>query len=331
MVNVLNIDLTGVANGDTLIYNYSKQTLGQIKIPFIDHNNINLPNFIIALTGQSNAEGFETSYDSNNPNDQPHNRIFGWNPTIQQWQIADLRTESLGWSYHTFKVLGSQCSAFHLARRLIEAYPNIRPGIINVGVSGASIAFWTKWKQGDKYYNQSQAKIIDFHNGYKDMFPVPIVSYQGYIFDVHIIQIDNALKQLPVIARKVNILLWDQGESDPELDYLKASLYEVINNYKSTLGNLGYYDSTTFGFIAVSTTGLLYLNNNIKVNDVLQILNEDSDPTTKYVVATDLPLAIMNGTSNILDVYHFNSESQRIIGTCAFKAYRSIFSSQYDS
>ena len=32
MVNVLNIDLTGVANEDTLIYNYSKQTLREINL-----------------------------------------------------------------------------------------------------------------------------------------------------------------------------------------------------------------------------------------------------------------------------------------------------------
>lgn len=247
-------------------------------------------------------------------------------PTLQIWQVADLRTESLGWSYFTFKKLGTQCSAFHLARRLIEAYPNIRPGIINVGVSGASIAFWTKWKSGDKYYDLSQKKIIDFHIGFKNMFPPPIVSYQGYIFDVHIMQIDNALKSLPKITRKVNILLWDQGESDPELDYLKASLYEVIDNYINYLSKLQYYDSKIFGFISVSTTGLLYLNTNIKVNDVLQILNEDSNPFTKYVSATDLPLAILDTKKNIYDIYHFNSESQRTIGTRAFQAYRSIFS-----
>ena len=61
-------------------------------IPFIDHPNKNLPNFIIALTGQSNSQGYRTSYDPNNAKDQPNSRIFGWNPSIEQWQIADLRT-----------------------------------------------------------------------------------------------------------------------------------------------------------------------------------------------------------------------------------------------
>jgi len=77
-MNNVNIDLTGVAHEDTLIWNYSTKKFGQIKIPFTDHDNKNLPNFIIALTGQSNAEGLGTSYDPNNLNDQPNNRIFGW-------------------------------------------------------------------------------------------------------------------------------------------------------------------------------------------------------------------------------------------------------------
>lgn len=324
---MVNFDFTGVANGDTVIWNSATQTFGQIKIPFNDNNNPNLPNFIIALSGQSNAEGYQTLYDPNNLNDQPNNRIFGWNPSLQEWQIADLRTESLGWSYVTFKQLGTQCSAFHFARRLIEAYPNIRPGIINVGVSAASIAFWTNWKPTDPEYALTMKKI-KWYEG-KNTFPFSNVPPQGYIFDVHITQITNALKKLPLISQKVNVLLWDQGESDPELDYLQPSLYQVINRYINTLNNLGYYNSSLFGFIAVSTTGLLYLDYNIKTNDVLQILNEDSNPYTKYIPATDLPVAILAGSTNTLDPYHFNSESQRIIGTRAFQAYRSVFASQY--
>jgi hypothetical protein len=324
----INIDLIGVSNGDTIIWNSSTQKFGQIKIPFYDHDNLNLPNFIIALSGQSNSQGYETLYDPNNPNDQPNSRIFGWNPNLQEWQIADLRTESLGWSYITFKQLGTQCSAFHLAKRLIEAYPNIRPGIINVGVSGASIAFWTNWQSTDIEYDLTMKKI-KWYQG-KDTFPFINVPPQGYIFNVHIEQINSALKKIPPICQNINILLWDQGESDSELDYLKSSLYHVINRYISTLTNLGYYNNKLFGFISVSTTGLLYLNNNIKVNDVLQILNEDSNPYTKFISATDLPVAILAGTTNTIDPYHFNSEAQRIIGTRAFHAYRSMFSSKYD-
>ena len=206
---------------------------------------------------------------------------------------------------------------------MIEAYPNIRPGIIHVGVSGASIAFWTNWKSTDKYYNITQKKLA-WYNG-RNTFPDYKTRAQGYIFDVHIQEITLALKKLPKVSQHVNVICWDQGESDPELDYLQASLLQVINRYQMTLKSLGYYNEKYFGFVAVSTTGQLYLDTNIKVNDVLETLNRDSLPFTKYVIATDLPVAIQAGTTNTLDMYHFNSASQRAIGTRCFQAYRSSF------
>ena len=292
-------------------------------IPFIDHPNKNLPNFIIALTGQSNAEGYTTSYDQNEPKDQPNTRIFGWNPSIEQWQIADLNTESLGWNYVTFKQCGTQCSSFHFARRLVETYPNIRPGIINVGVSGATIAFWTNWKPTDEYYQLSQNKL-NWYNGH-NTFPDFKTRPQGYIFDVHIEQIKLALNYLPSTNKTVNVICYDQGESDPQLDYFSASLLQVINRYKYTLGSLGYYNISMFGFIAVSTTGMLYFNTDIKVNDILKKLNIDSDPLTRYVNATDLPVSILPGTTSTPDIYHFNTYSQRVIGERCFNEYNIIF------
>jgi hypothetical protein len=172
-------------------------------------------------------------------------------------------------------------------------------------------------------------KKIAWYQG-KNTFPLPNVPHQGYIFDVHILQIDLALQKLPSIAKTVNILLWDQGESDTEPTYLMPSLYHVINRYITSLKNLGYYNSSLFGFISVSTTGLFYLDNSTKVNDVLSTLNQDSNQYTKFVSATDLPVSILPGTTDTLDIYHFNSESQRIIGTRAFHAYRSMFESNYN-
>jgi hypothetical protein len=288
-------------------------------IPFIDHPNKNLPNFIIALTGQSNAEGFRSSYDPTNPYDQPNERIFGWNPVLKKWQIADLRTESLGWSYATFKQKGTQCSSFHFAKRLIETYPTIRPGIINVGVSGATIAFWTNWKETYQYYALSQTKLL-WYNG-RNTFPDYKTRSQGYIFDVHIEEIKFALNYLPNTNKIVNVICWDQGESDPQLDYYKASLYQVYNRYKNTLQNLGFYNPIMFGFIGISTTGMLY-NNGIKVNDVLKQLNTDDDPLTRYVDASDLSVATV---ANQPDMYHFSTISQRTIGTRCFEQYTQIF------
>jgi hypothetical protein len=298
------------------ISNYIKSFIKKNNIPFIDHDNKNLPNFIIALTGQSNAQGLGTSYDINNPFDQPNERIFGWNPNLQKWEIADLRTESLGYSFHTFKQLGTQCSAFHFAKRLIEAYPNIRPGIINIGVSGASIGFWTNWKENDEYYKYTNYKV-SFYNIFQDGLKKP----QGYIFDIHINNIKKALEILPYINQIVNIIIWHQGEADTEVDFYKKSLKNVIDRYINTLNNLGYYHSSMFGFLAISTTGLLYQKYN-KVNDILKNLNNDGLPYTKYVDASDLPVS----TKYVLDIFHFDSESQRIIGTRCYEQYKSIFS-----
>jgi hypothetical protein len=298
------------------ISNYIKSFIKKNNIPFIDHDNKNLPNFIIALTGQSNAQGLGTSYDINNPFDQPNERIFGWNPNLQKWEIADLRTESLGYSFHTFKQLGTQCSAFHFAKRLIETYPNIRPGIINIGTSGASIGFWTNWKENDEYYKYTNYKV-SFYNIFQDGLKKP----QGYIFDIHINNIKKALEILPYINQIVNIIIWHQGEADTEVDFYKKSLKNVIDRYINTLNNLGYYHSSMFGFLAISTTGLLYQKYN-KVNDILKNLNNDGLPYTKYVDASDLPVS----TKYVLDIFHFDSESQRIIGTRCYEQYKSIFS-----
>lgn len=294
------------------------------KIPFIDHPYKNLPNFIIALTGQSNSQGYNTSYDPNNPKDQPNERIFGWNPNVEKWQIADLNTESLGWNYPTFKALGQQCSAFHFAKKLIEIYPNIRPGIINVGVSGVSIAFWTNWQPNDKYYTLTQNKL-NFFNG-RNTFPDNKSRPQGYIFDLHITEITLALNYLPSTNKIVNVICWDQGETDSELDYYSVSLPQVINRYKDTLKSLGFYNPSMFGFIAISTDGLLYTYVINRVNDILKTLNTDSDPHTRYVDATDLQVSILPGTTSSPDIYHYNSESQRIIGERCFYQYNIIFS-----
>jgi hypothetical protein len=77
-----------------------------------------------------------------------------------------------------------------------------------------------------------------------------------------------------------------------------------------------------FGFIAISTTGMLYKLSNIKVNDVLKELNTNGDPLTRYVDATDLSVATFG---NKPDMYHFSTSSQRTIGTRCFEQYTQIF------
>jgi hypothetical protein len=320
--------MTGVARGDSLIWDNVNNVFTQVKIPFQDHDDKNLPNFIIGLSGQSNSQGLGSKYDPLNPDDQTDSRIFGWNPTLKTWQIADLNTESLGFNYDTFKQLGTQSLAFHFAKRLVEAYPNIRPGIINFGMSGATIAFWAKWKIGDKWYDINEKKV-SYYQGI-NFFPDKNTRPTGYLYNCHIMNIDMALQKLNPINRKVNVICWHQGEADPDPSgYLYDSLNLVISQYYRDLKKKGYIDDSNFGFIAGSTTGSFSLlnPNNMNVNAQLEILNHDSKNFTKLVDATDLERN--PDTPSYRDYFHFSSESQRRLGRRYFNAYRSIFFNYY--
>ena len=322
-----NINTLGFTGGDTLIWNNKNKVLTQTQIPFTDHPNKNLPNFIIGLSGQSNSQGIGTSYDPGNPDDQPDPRIFGWNPTVQDWQIADLNTESLGWNYQTFKPSGSQCLAFHFAKRLVESNPNIRPGIINFGVSGTSIAFWAKWKPGDKWYSWNET-VVSWYEG-SICFPDRHTRNTGYIYDTHLSQIDAALQKLNPVNRFVNVICWHQGEADSTPNgYLYDSLNLVISQYYNDFANKGYLDKNRFGFIAGSTTGAFSITNP-SVNKQLDIINHDSKPYTKEVDCTDLEYNQTVYPNGYIDSIHYSSNSQRILGRRYFNAYRSIFFNYY--
>lgn len=327
-MSCFKIDMEGFLHGDPIIWNEKTQIFGQIKIPFTNHDNKNLPNFIIALSGQSNSQGLNTKYDPNNIDDQPDTRIFGWNPNKCIWEIANLLTESLGYSYVTFKQSGTQCLAFHFAKHLVKAYPNIRPGIINIGVSGASICLWTKYKSDSKWYNLTMEKL-KYYEG-KNTFPDFKTKIQGYLFNLHTSHIDMALNFLDEPYRKVNVICWHQGESDANTakNYLFDSLKLVIEQYKNFLIDKKFYDENFFGFILGTTTGKFFIEDNIKknVNNQLELFNKFSEKYIKCVDLTDLTVTTDN--KKIQDIYHLSSESQRIAGLRYLKAYRSIFSNQ---
>ena len=73
-----------------------------------------------------------------------------------------------------------------------------------------------------------------WYNG-RNTFPDYKTRSQGYIFDVHIQEITLALNYLPNTNKTINVICWHQGESDPQLDYYKESLYQVYNRYKNKL------------------------------------------------------------------------------------------------
>ena len=305
------INMSGVAHGDSLIYNARTHELTQTQIPFIANGNVNQPNFIIALTGQSNSQGWNALYDSSESDDQPHERIFGFNATSQAWEVADLQTESIGSSWH--KPLGSQCLAFHFARRLVEAYPHIRPGIINLGFAGMPIACWAKFPEDHKWYgtNTERAQSFDIST--------------GYFYDIHVQHIGQALALLPEHHRKLNVICWHQGEADGwsvDPEYYNDCLHKVIQQYRSE--PFGYHN---LPFVVGETTGgdvgtdLGWEARNVQ----LRQLNFDADPFSKCVMCTDLEPSHSQYNNN--DVGHFSARAQRIMGTRYFRAFRSMFES----
>ena len=62
------------------------------------------PNFIIAVTGQSNSQGHGGYFEIDKTEDQPHERVMGWNATENKWSIASMIDESLGTVDHKFLV-----------------------------------------------------------------------------------------------------------------------------------------------------------------------------------------------------------------------------------
>ncbi len=307
------VNMRGVADGDPLLWNATAQEFGQTQIPFDSHGDISKPNFIIALTGQSNSQGANAYYDANELNDQPHERIFGFNATTQQWEIADLNTESLGAFWH--KPAGLQSLAFHFARRLVEAYPDIRPGIINVGVGGQAIARWAKFPQGHVWhtYNVQRAAGAGV--------------LQGDIYDLHVQQIHNALQHLEAGQRKVGVVCWHQGESDgwnSEAQYYTDCIHQVISQYR----NEPWADTRT-PFVVGETTGAdvgTDQDSGWEARNVqLRNLNLDADPYTKCVMCSDLEPSDSQYKNG--DLIHFSARAQRTMGTRYFRAFRNMFES----
>ena len=304
------IDLTGVAHGDNLIYNAQTGKLTQTRIEFNPNGDISKPNFIIALTGQSNSQGANALYDANDQFDQPHERVFGFNSTTQAWETADLNTESTGSFWH--KSAGWQSLAFHFAKRLVEAYPDIRPGIINLGVGGQMIARWAKFPENHPWYssNVQRAALSGV--------------LQGDIYDLHVEKISQALEQLDEEHKRINVICWHQGESDGHIEadpnYYTSAINQVISQYRG----LKYFNSKTPFIVGETTGGDVGSNQGWEARNIqLRNLNLDADPYTKCVDCDDLETS--HGQYGNGDKIHFSANSQRIMGTRYFRSFRKMF------
>ena len=293
---VMKVNLRGVAHGDALRYNSQTTTWGAASVPYkYVLKNDTLPNFIIVLSGQSNSQGWNTTSDPSDWRDTPHNRIFGYNPETKMWETANLGTQSLGSSWH--RMPGWQSLAFHFARRLVEAYSDIRPGIVNVGIGGQAICRWAKYAPNENWYEFNCKRALS--SGV----------VQGDIFDLHEHHINDALG-LCEDGCKVDVICWHQGESDcDELGgnavYYKDSLERVVKQYRGL-----HWCAADTPFIVGETSSS---SRNVQIHEVAT-----TNANIRCVRTMDI-------SRQKEDPIHFDSEGQRDLGTRYFRAYRSIF------
>jgi len=261
----------------------------------ISYNNE--PNFIILVSGQSNAGGWGSLYDKNNIYDQPNDNIFGFDITNSIWKKASLTDTSLG--PENERVPGKNLFAFHFAKHLIEKFPGIKPGIINVCSGGKSITNWALFDKNEVYYKYNLEKISLYN------------LVQGHYFNIHKVSYHKAISLLSNNNIKINVILWHQGESDnilnSNLDYYNIALNKVINQY-TTLNN-----NKITPFIA--GTILDYYKSNTNSDNINNIIRNIKIKNESYNYAELSKLKCNE------DKLHFTTESHHIAGKLYFDAY----------
>lgn len=297
--DTMTLPMKGFVDGDSPVWDAESKMWTSKQIPYDVSAPHNEPNFIIAVTGQSNSQGFNAFYDPTHVDDQPDSRILGFNPETNNWEEADMRTESIGSFWH--RQPHSQNLAFHFAKRLVEASDGkIRPGIINMGIGGQPIARWAMYEPGHPAHEVNQLRA----NG-----------QQGDIFLVHKHRIETALSKIH--KKSVDVICWHQGEADMDAtyEYYRESMYRVIDQYR----HLDACHERT-PFIVGETAGHRFGDNMwwVKQNVVLQGIEGDGDPFTRCVHSRDLR------TNGPHDSIHFSAEGQRHMGSLYFRTYREM-------
>lgn len=229
---------------------------------------------LVLVTGQSNALGTQTSFDS--ALDQPVDRLYAF--TDNGWQLASLRQVwDLGW--HPRTDMGTDPHnnfGFHFGKNVVAVDNRRVVGIVLVTAPGEGISHWDS--QG-YFYNKLRNKAL------------------------------AALGGLPHKSR-FDAVLWHQGETDwsadgsldPDLestgvanDYYSQKLWQLIDNFRK---DSWFGDNRPFicGETAQSP-----------VNARLNALNRDADPWTACVSARGL-------TTYDAAQVHFNSIALRQLG-----------------
>lgn len=153
---------------------------------------------LILITGQSNALGSGTAYDSSL--DSSNKRVFAF--TEDGWQVADLhQVWDLGWFPRTNP--GSEPSnnfSLHFGKQLAMRDQSRVVGFILVTAPGQSISHW---QSDGAFFNEIRDKV------------------------------SNAINQLPSKS-SLDGILWHQGESDGRDDASYSdALYQLIADFRS--------------------------------------------------------------------------------------------------
>lgn len=283
----LAVDTTGATHGDSLRFDCLSNTWRVSQVHINNHSNTALPNFVIAVTGQGCAQGFNSSFDFNNRFDRPHERIFGYDEEQNAWGCADLNAETVG--SFCYREPGWQCPGFHFARRLVENNRDARPGIIKLGACGRRLCHWARYERSETWYSYNKKRAL-----------LDGAAQQGEVFMKHSQMIERGMSWLKDHGKlHVDVLLWILGDSDDDMEspgYYEDAICKVARQYRSLLT---FGPNTKIVICEVSHTGLIAQTRAMPVLDV-SILADVTD-----------------------DVKYISSEGHRHLGTLCFNAYRS--------
>lgn len=243
-------------------------------------------NYVVVQSGQSNAWGASgaTAFDTAaNP------RVLVWQHAqytpawvtahINQRPFRTLGYNSLDGTGYRNDLNGSANSAFYFAKKMAAEHPNDTIRIILAIGDGQSIVHWFSQNKPGKYLDSLTARC-----------------------------------QAAGI-KKVNVLLWDQGEADtymPEEEYLNT-----FRNIKTTLRLQPYFPTYT----PIIAAGLASTHFGAKAvfvgkDSTLQKLATNNDPWDSYVSADSLFIAN--------DSVHFSGGALDTLAGRYYKKYKAL-------
>ncbi len=250
-------------------------------------------NHLVVVTGQSNVEAPETTFDPFL--DHPEPRVFAF--TDNGWRVADLHQV---WDDNAHPGNHSLTDptrspnnnfVFHFGKSLAQTDPDAVVGFIVLAAPGKGIAHWD---YESPFYWKMRNKIND------------------------------ALAGLPN-KNNIDVMLWHQGESDSQYEgtsdpnatgFSDVNSYEYKNYYQIKLRNvIANFRSEAWGsgdlpFICGETRV------GFRVNRRLLELNDDNDPNTYCVYTTDLPYRLSDPSGA-----HFSAAGLRELGRRYMQAY----------